>query len=100
MLYKNKIANNQVISVDGDPIDFADLPMLDGIPVLFEREDDWSVAVLFFSLDKPENNLPELMDVSERTTGLVMPALALWENIYRQGCAAVLVGSQVSENYK
>ena len=32
---RNKIANNQVISVDGDPIDFADIPMLNGIPLLF-----------------------------------------------------------------
>ena len=70
MLYKNKIANNQVISVDGDPIDFADIPMLNGIPLLFEREDDWSCCTYFY-LDKPENNLPELMDVSERTKDLV-----------------------------
>ena len=70
LLYKNKIANNQVISVDGDPIDFADIPMLNGIPLLFEREDDWSCCTYFY-LDKPENNLPELMDVSERRKDLV-----------------------------
>ena len=50
LLYKNKIANNQVISVDGDPIDFADIPMLNGIPLLFEREDDWSCCTYFLSL--------------------------------------------------
>ena len=60
----------RIISVDGDPIDFADIPMLNGIPLLFEREDDWSCCTYFY-LDKPENNLPELMDVSERTKDLV-----------------------------
>ena len=64
------MANNQVISVDGEPVDFTNIPMLDGRPLLFEREDDWSCCSYFY-LDKPMNNLPELMNVSERTRDLV-----------------------------
>ena len=67
---KNQMANNQVISVDGEPVDFTNIPMLDGRPLLFEREDDWSCCSYFY-LDKPMNNLPELMNVSDRTRDLV-----------------------------
>lgn len=70
LLYKNQMANNQVISVDGEPVDFTNIPMLDGSPLLFEREDDWSCCSYFY-LDKPVNNLPELMNVSDRTRDLV-----------------------------
>jgi len=36
---------------------------------LFERQDDWSSCVYFY-LDRPENNLPPLMPVTERIAGL------------------------------
>ena len=51
-------------------MDFADIPMLDGRPLLFEREDDWSCCTYFY-LDSPVNDLPELMDVSKRSEDLV-----------------------------
>ena len=44
--------------------------MLDGRPLLFEREDDWSCCTYFY-LDSPVNDLPELMDVSKRSEDLV-----------------------------
>lgn len=56
--------------MDGEPVDFTNIPMLDGRPLLFEREDDWSCCSYFY-LDKPMNNLPELMNVSDRTRDLV-----------------------------
>ena len=37
---------------------------------LFEREDDWSSCAYFF-LDRPENDLPALQSVEERTAGLM-----------------------------
>ena len=64
------MADNQVISVDGETVDFTNIPMLDGRPLLFEREDDWSCCTYFY-LDKPESALPRLMDASERTKDLV-----------------------------
>ena len=70
LLYKNQMADNQVISVDGEDVDFTNIPMLDGRPLLFEREDDWSCCTYFY-LDKPESALPGLMDASERTKDLV-----------------------------
>ena len=36
---------------------------------LFERQDDWS-SVAYFYLDRPENGLPALAPVTERTAGL------------------------------
>jgi len=36
---------------------------------LFERQDDWSSCAYFY-LDKPENHLPPLQGVQERTAGL------------------------------
>ncbi|MRM88604.1 DUF2961 domain-containing protein [Faecalicatena contorta] len=70
LLYKNQAADNRIISVDGEEVDFADIPMLDGRPLLFEREDDWSCCTYFY-LDSPVNDLPELMDVSKRSEDLV-----------------------------
>lgn len=67
--YKNKIAKNTVYSVDQEAIDFMDIPMLDGRPLLFEREDDWSCCSYFY-LDKPENTLPPLMNAEERIKDL------------------------------
>jgi hypothetical protein len=37
---------------------------------LFERRDDWSSCAYFY-LDRPENDLPALAPVQERTTGLL-----------------------------
>ena len=37
--------------------------------VNFQRQDDVS-ATAYFYLDRPENGLPSLMDVAERTVGL------------------------------
>jgi hypothetical protein len=37
---------------------------------LFEREDDWSSCAYFY-LDKPENDLPELMPLEKRIEGLL-----------------------------
>ena len=39
---------------------------------LYEREDDWS-SCCYFYLDRPENELPALASVSERTKGLLAP---------------------------
>ena len=39
---------------------------------LYERQDDWS-SCCYFYLDRPENGLPMLADVSERTEGLLAP---------------------------
>ena len=64
------MAGSQVVSVDGEVVDFTDIPMLDGRPLLFEREDDWSCCTYFY-LDRPENSLPDLMDVAARTVDLV-----------------------------
>jgi hypothetical protein len=36
---------------------------------LFERRDDWS-STAYFYLDKPENGLPRLAPVAQRTEGL------------------------------
>ncbi len=93
LLYKNKIANNQVISVDGDPIDFTNIPMLDGRPLLFEREDDWSCCTYFY-LDKPMNNLPELMNVSDRTKGFGWPPWLYGKNILRK-CRFLIDGRKL-----
>lgn len=48
--------------------DIADPSLPDGW-TNFYREDDWS-AVAFFYLDKPENGLPPIAGVGERTVGL------------------------------
>jgi hypothetical protein len=37
---------------------------------IFERTDDWS-SCCYFYLDRPENNLPPLAAVAERTSGLL-----------------------------
>ena len=92
LLYKNQMANNQVISVDGEPVDFTNIPMLDGRPLLFEREDDWSCCSYFY-LDKPMNNLPELMNVWIGQ-GIWLAALALWENILRK-CRFLIDGRKL-----
>jgi len=39
---------------------------------LYEREDDWSSCAYFY-LDRPENSLPPLAHVTERTEGLLSP---------------------------
>jgi hypothetical protein len=39
---------------------------------LFERQDDWSCCAWFY-LDKPENGLPDLPPLEERTAGLLTP---------------------------
>jgi hypothetical protein len=36
---------------------------------LYERHDDWSSCAYFY-LDRPENGLPALADVCQRTVGL------------------------------
>lgn len=69
LLYKNLKAGTQVIDTKGETVDFMNIPMLDGRPLLFEREDDWSCCSYFY-LDRPKNNLPELMDAKERISGL------------------------------
>lgn len=43
---------------------------------MFERQDDWSSCAYFY-LDRPENGLPALAPVGERTCGL-LPASHLW----------------------
>lgn len=37
---------------------------------MFERQDDWSSCAYFY-LDRPENDLPPLMGVEERTAGII-----------------------------
>ncbi len=41
----------------------------EGVFSIFEREDDWS-SCCYFYLDRPENGLPPLAPVAERTRGL------------------------------
>ncbi|MDX1933817.1 MAG: glycoside hydrolase family 172 protein [Capsulimonadales bacterium] len=64
------------VEADGDPI-YAAGPGLvpadlsENAPpfVMFERQDDWSSCAYFY-LDRPENGLPPLMSVAERTKEL------------------------------
>ena len=48
------------------PVDFS-APLPPGL--LFERQDDWS-SCAYFTLDKPENDLPPLPPIAERIAGL------------------------------
>ncbi len=59
-----------IYDVDGNQVDFFNIPMLDGRPLLLEREDDWSCCTYFY-LDTPENNLAPLMPAEKRIEGLV-----------------------------
>jgi hypothetical protein len=49
------------------------VPMNTAVDGKFERADDWS-ACAYFYLDRPENGLPRLAPVAERTAGLSAPA--------------------------
>jgi len=70
LFYKTTMSKAAITSVDGEKIDFTDIPMMDGRPLLFEREDDWSCCSYFY-LDKPASNLPPLMSAGERIQDLV-----------------------------
>jgi hypothetical protein len=52
----------------GEPLDMH--PPVDAPSNIFERTDDWS-SCCYFYLDRPENNLPPLAAVTERTSGLL-----------------------------
>ena len=51
------------------PVDLEDPSIPDGW-CNFWRQDDWS-STAYFYLDKPENGLPEIAPVEERTKDLV-----------------------------
>jgi hypothetical protein len=53
------------------PIDLEALGEDDGVG-LYEREDDWSCCAWFY-MDRPENGLPDLPPLEERTAGLLEP---------------------------
>jgi len=53
----------------GEPLDMN--PPNDLPSNLFERNDDWS-SCCYFYLDRPENNLPPLATVADRTSGLLV----------------------------
>lgn len=69
LYYKGEMNNQSLYSVDNEKVNFKDIPMLDGRPLLFEREDDWSCCSYFY-LESPESNLPDLMPVQERVKDL------------------------------
>jgi hypothetical protein len=64
-LYNQLKKGHKIMSVDGNDIDFANIPYTQGIPQLFEREDDWS-SVAYFYLEKPVSNLPAILPVEQR----------------------------------
>jgi hypothetical protein len=65
LLYNQITKGAEYISVNGDLIDFKNLPNIYGVPNLFERSDDWSSCAYFY-LDKPISNLPDIMPVEQR----------------------------------
>ena len=56
-------------STGGTPVDMDQAVAANGYG-LFERQDDWSSCAWFY-LDRPENDLPPLAPVAERTVGLL-----------------------------
>jgi len=62
-------AGRELMGTNGEPVDMAAAAAANGYD-LFERQDDWSSCAYFY-LDSPENELPNLAPVAERTVGLL-----------------------------
>ncbi|MHC4886177.1 MAG: glycoside hydrolase family 172 protein [Planctomycetota bacterium] len=62
-------AGRELSSTRGTPVDMAAAVAAGGYG-LFERQDDWSSCAYLY-LDRPENDLPALAPVAERTIGLL-----------------------------
>lgn len=62
-------AGHELMGTNGEPVDMAAASTANDYG-LFERQDDWS-SCCYFYLDAPENELPNLAPVAERTVGLL-----------------------------
>lgn len=62
-------AGRKLQGINGRRVDM-DQAVADNGYGLFERQDDWSSCAYFY-LDRPQNDLPPLAPVDDRTTGLI-----------------------------
>lgn len=69
-LHEKITASGETIFAAGPGLVPADLSDSGPSGVLFERQDDWSSCAYFY-LDRPENELPPLLPLSERLADLV-----------------------------